>query len=103
MRRCALDEQNARDGALTPPPTGRRANQFPDFAAPFCTTSTSIVIATSSPTALPPLSILAFHFTPKSCRLILVVAFAAARWLPHGSFTGAVGPSTSSTTCFVTP
>src|ERR1700730_9853843 len=98
----ALDEPTARDGAFQTV-AASDANQFPAFAGPGCTNSTSIVIATSSPTTNPPLSILAFHFTPKSCRLILVVAFAAARWLPHGSFTGAVGPSTSSTTCLVTP
>lgn len=32
----------------------------------FCTISASIVIETSSPTTTPPLSIVAFHFTPKS-------------------------------------
>jgi hypothetical protein len=30
----------------------------------FCTISASIVIETSSPTTTPPLSIVAFHFTP---------------------------------------
>src|SRR6266436_1809168 len=100
--RRALDESNAEGGAVLI--VGASGGyQSPDFGAPFCSISTSIVIVTSSPTTHPPLSILAFHFTPKSCRLILVVAFAATLRLPHGSFTGDVGPSTSSTTFFVTP
>src|ERR1700747_2950859 len=53
--------------------------QFPDGAAAFFTISASIVMATSSPTTTPPPSIVAFHFTPKSCRLIFVVALTAAR------------------------
>ena len=42
-------------------------------------------------------------FTPKSLRLIFVVADAPMRWLPHGSLIGGEGPSTSSTTSLVTP
>src|SRR5512138_3699628 len=40
---------------------------------------------------------------PKSLRLIFVVACAPARVLPMGSLITSVGPSTSSTTSFVTP
>src|SRR6266436_5625084 len=69
----------------------------------FLTSSTSMMMETSSPTTPPPLSRVAFHFTPKSWRLILVVAVAALRVLPQGSFIGAVGPSTSSTTSLVVP
>src|SRR6266850_6577240 len=69
----------------------------------FLTSSTSMTMETSSATTTPPLSRVAFHFTPKSWRLILVVALAAVRVLPQGSFTGAVGPSTSSTTSLVVP
>src|SRR5467141_4748201 len=77
--------------------------QLPDFAGACLIISASIVILTSSPTTTPPLSKVAFHFTPKSWRLTLVVAVTAARTLPQGSFTGAVGPSTSSTTSLVVP
>src|SRR5258705_10101950 len=78
--RRALDERNASSGASAPPEPSPASggDQFPGFVAGFCTISTSIVIATSSPTTNPPPSIVAFHFTPKSCRLIFVVAFAAA-------------------------
>src|SRR5467141_2171771 len=62
-----------------------------------------MMMETSSPTTTPPLSKVAFHFTPKSWRLILVVALAAVRVLPQGSFMGAVGPSTSRTTSLVVP
>src|ERR1700688_4795688 len=67
----------------------------PDYLAAFRVISASMVMVTSSPTTTPPLSMVAFHFTPKSWRLILVVALMAMRWLPQGSLTGAVGPSTS--------
>src|SRR6266478_8720867 len=79
-----------------------RSNESSYFAA-FLIISRSIVIATSSPTTTPPPSMFAFHFTPKSWRFIFVVAFAATRVLPHGSFTGGVGPSTSRTASLVTP
>src|ERR1700687_6276837 len=78
------------------------SRQLPDFAGACLIISTSIVILTSSPTT-PPLSKVAFHFTPKSWRLTLVLAVTAVRTLPQGSFTGAVGPSTSSTTSLVVP
>src|SRR5262249_36592913 len=45
----------------------------------------------------------AFQVRPKSFRLILVVADIATRELPHGSFAGAVGPSTANVTLRVTP
>src|ERR1700687_3670235 len=79
------------------------SRQLPDFAGACLIISTSIVILTSSPTTTPPLSKVAFHFTPKSWRLTLVVAVTAVRTLPQGSFTGAVGPSTSSATSLVVP
>jgi len=62
-----------------------------------------MLILTSSPTTTPPPSMLAFHFTPKSWRLTLVDAFTATLECPQGSLIGAVGPSTSRTTSFVTP
>src|SRR6266853_2561478 len=77
--------------------------QFPDFPGACLIISASMVILTSSPTTTPPLSRVAFHFTPKSWRLTLDVAVAAARTLPQGSFTGAVGPSTSRTTSLAVP
>src|SRR6266850_234942 len=69
----------------------------------FLTSSTSMMMDTSSPTTTPPLSRVAFHFTPKSWRLILVLAVAALRVFPQGSLRGAVGPSTSRTTSLVVP
>src|SRR6266568_3658495 len=77
--------------------------QLPDFPGACLIISASMVILTSSPTTTPPLSRVAFHFTPKSWRLILEEALTATRWLPQGSFTGAVGPSTSNTTSLVVP
>src|SRR6266852_5065470 len=77
--------------------------QLPDFPGACLIISTSMVILTSSPTTTPPLSKVAFHFTPKSWRLTLVEAVTATRTFPQGSFTGAVGPSTSSTTSLVVP
>src|SRR6266851_5654928 len=77
--------------------------QLPDFLGACLIISASMVILTSSPTTTPPLSRVAFHLTPKSSRLTLEVAVTAARTLPQGSFTGAVGPSTSSTTSLVVP
>src|SRR5258708_6870011 len=50
-----------------------------------------MVMETSSPTTTPPLSILAFHFTPKSWRLVFLVGLNAAGWLPHGFLAGAGG------------
>src|SRR5271154_5623390 len=64
--------------------------------------STSIEIATSSPTITPPASIALFHVRPKSLRLIFVVAEAPACVLPIIE-TGAPDDSTSSTTGLVTP
>ena len=40
---------------------------------------------------------------PKSLRLIFVVAEMAVRFILQGSLIAALGPSTSSTTDFVTP
>src|SRR5712671_681518 len=77
--------------------------QLPDFPGACLIISTSMVILTSSPTTTPPPSRLAFHFTPKSWRLTLVVALMAALELPQGSLSGGVGPSTSRTTSLVTP
>src|SRR4029077_9751096 len=65
--------------------------------------STSIVTSTSSPTITPPPSSAWLHVIPKSRRSSFAVAWAPARTLPTGSFTGAVGPSTSSVTSRVTP
>jgi len=58
------------------------SRQLPDFPGACLIISTSMVILTSSPTTTPPLSKVAFHFTPKSWRLTLVVAVTAARTLP---------------------
>src|SRR5262249_20791320 len=65
--------------------------------------SMSMEILISSPTSSSPLGSFPPHLTPTSCRLIFVVALAAARWFPQGSLMAAVGPSTSSTTDLVTP
>src|SRR5215813_7151248 len=65
----------------------------PRYFAACLTISRSIMIVTVSPTTTPPPSMFAFHFTPKSWRFTFVVALAAARVFPQGSFTGAVGPS----------
>src|ERR1043165_6857641 len=65
--------------------------------------STSKDIATSSPTNIPPASSTLFQFRPKSLRLTRVVAERPIRVLPHGSFVGGLGPSTSKTTLRVTP
>src|SRR5208337_799406 len=64
---------------------------------------TSSVIVTSSPTRMPPVSSAAFHVSPKSLRLIFVVAESPIRVLPQGSLPGAVGPSTLNNTLRVTP
>src|SRR5215470_4349732 len=77
-------------------------NRLRYFAA-CLTISRSMVMVTVSPTTTPPPSMFAFHLTPKSWRFTFVVALAAARVFPQGSFTAALGPSTSSTTSFVTP
>src|SRR5215469_7902248 len=69
----------------------------------FLIASTSIEIATSSPTITPPVSSGWFHTMPKSLRLIRVVADAPARVLPIGSVIAAPLLSTSSTTGLVTP
>src|SRR3979490_2452482 len=91
--RCPLLSQTVR----------AECRQLPDFAGACLINSASMVILTSSPTTTPPLSRVAFHFTPKSWRLTLEVAATATRTLPQGSFTGDVGPSTSSTTSLVVP
>src|ERR1700674_6144002 len=85
-----LDEQMSAGGTFPPPaPSHSPVFQSSDFAASFFfTISMSMVMVTSYPTTTPPLSIVAFHFTPKSCRLIFVVAVAAARRFPQGSFMG---------------
>src|ERR1700745_3162081 len=67
------------------------------------TNSTSRVMVTSSLTRMPPVSSAAFQVSPKSLRLILVVADTATRVVPQGSFEGGVGPSTEKTTLRVTP
>src|SRR5262249_14939071 len=72
-------------------------------AADCLVASTSIVIATSSPTIRPPLSIALLQLMPKSLRLIFVVAWAPARVFPIGSLMGGVTSDTSSTTSLVTP
>jgi hypothetical protein len=64
--------------------------------------STSIEIATSSPTITPPASSALFHVKPKSLRLIFVVAEAPA-WVLPPIETGAPDDSTSSTTGLVMP
>src|SRR5882762_7155679 len=65
--------------------------------------SMSSVIATLSLTTTPPPSRFAFHLTPKSCRLTLVVADAATRDSPRIPLMTFDGPVTSSVTSLVTP
>src|ERR1700693_2933223 len=67
------------------------------------TNSISRVMVTSSPTIRPPVSRTGLQVRPKSLRLIFVVADNPTRVLPHGSFIGGVGPSTSKVTLRVTP
>jgi len=57
----------------------------------------------SLPTTSPPPSSAWLNATPKSWRLIVVLASAPARMLPIGSLTGGVTSETSSTISFVTP
>src|SRR5271154_2008199 len=68
----------------------------------FLIASTSIEIATSSPTTTPPVSSALFQVRPKSLRLIFVLAEAPA-CRPPITLTGAPDDSTSSTTGLVTP
>src|SRR5260370_20975771 len=81
----------------------RQCGQLPDFAGACLLITTSMVILKSSSSTTPPPSRLAFHFTPKSWRLTLVVASMAALELPQGSLIGGGGPSTTRTTSLVTP
>ena len=52
----------------------------------------SSVIVTSSPTSTPPVSRAAFQASPKSLRLIFVVAESPMRVLPHGIFARCARP-----------
>src|SRR5260370_31515598 len=102
-----FDDSEGAGGALAPttpfPTVPTESRQSADFAGAGLIISASMVILTSSLTTTPPPSRLAFHFTPKSWRLTLVVALMAALEFPHGSFIAAVGASTSRTTSLVTP
>ena len=97
-----VDDKPAHGFSVASKKTGPRGRPRSDrsvfsYVAAGCTSSTSIVIVISSPTMglAPP--------TPKSLRLIVVEADAPTCWLPRGSLTGALGPSTSSTTSLVVP
>src|SRR5271156_70396 len=63
----------------------------------------SRAMLTSSLTINPPASSAAFQVSPKSLRLIFVVAAKPMRVLPHGSFVAGDGPSTTNFTLRVTP
>ncbi len=60
----------------------------------FCTSSTSMVISTSSPTRNPPLSSTAFQMRPKSLRSIRAFAVAPRLHSPLGSLISGVTEST---------
>src|SRR5579859_1178202 len=78
-RDCASLRRTARQHSEVRAAAAGGNRRAPVYLAAFWNISASMVMATSSPTTTPPLSMVAFHFTPKSWRLIFVEALMAMR------------------------
>ena len=87
--RLVVADRDRRERAFHPagPPLTRRS-RVSLLHYFFFTASTSILNETASPTTAPPASIILFHVSPKSLRLIVVVADAPARASPMGPLIG---------------
>src|SRR5262249_18360706 len=80
---------------------GGRDRHFAAVGASCLCSSASTVMVTSSPTITPPASMVRFQFSPKSLRLILVVAVRPRTVFPPATLSGVY--STFTTTGRVTP